>query len=1156
MSADPQPYAPPRGGFEPETAAQFFAQLSEAARQLPDVRATYAALNRIFTRLLHCNTQMAGLHFAGAFAKTDFLLKRAEAPAALRREVNAARVRLRQSDRLADAELLSAAGGDIKALADFTALLYGAEVPPEFAEMAAAQTEKPAAGHDVPYCLRMVVERWDETHLYGRADLEGDDEVCVDYVSGRNVYGYCWAHIAPWLSPGTQLNIIAAREADGVLHPELIVYEPDHLVDISAIAACFETYSEEAVLHLLAKLRPQACTVPVLLGNLAGQLLDEAVHSDGPAAPYAESAQRFFRSNALALLAADGVNKDFHEQARRQREHIHRAISEGLERHVPRFDRREVVLEPSFFCEMLGLQGRMDFLQLDMSVLIEQKAGKAAFPEPHEGEAPRPQEKHYLQMLLYRELLRRNFRAEYEAGGRNLQAFLLYSKYPESLCGVGAAPELLMRALKVRGGIAHCERRLAKGGIRALETLTPDGLNTKGARGPLWERWQRPELAALLRPLHAATPLERSYYYRLMTFTAAEHLLSKTGNPSKENSGFAAKWHDTPAEKRLAGNIYDGLGLHAPAADHSGLVDEVELRFRENEAHDMSNFRPGDIVVLYPYDAGSEPDVRRTPVMRCTIKDISSSRLTLRLRAPQADARLFRRNAGRPWAIEHDFFESSYAPLYRGLHAFLSAPKARRDLLLLRRRPEVNPAAQPEGSYGEFQELVTRCCQARDFFLVIGPPGTGKTSHGLMSIVREELRRPDATLLLLSYTNRAVDEICGKLCEAAIDFMRLGSPLSCAEAYRPQLLENKVADCGNLSALEQAVAATRVFVGTTTAFNAAMPVFRLRRFSLAVIDEASQILEPHLLGLLSAESGGRPAIEKFVLIGDHKQLPAVVQQLPEESHVSEPELREIGLTNCRLSLFERLLRRYRNDPAVTYMLTRQGRMHRDIALFPNRFFYGGTLTEVPLPHQLPPLPAGAEGADALSNLLSAHRVAFIDVAPEADSPARSSDKVNRAEAALIAALVARVHRQNAAHFDPALTVGVIVPYRNQIAAVRRALAAYGIPALADITIDTVERFQGSQREYIIYGFTVRRYYQLDFLTNHVFEDEGLVVDRKLNVVMTRARRHLVLLGDASLLARVPLFARLLEFVRARGSLFSAGQFEGLQFPAIPPASPF
>ena len=73
----------------------------------------------------------------------------------------------------------------------------------------------------------------------------------------------------------------------------------------------------------------------------------------------------------------------------------------------------------------------------------------------------------------------------------------------------------------------------------------------------------------------------------------------------------------------------------------------------------------------------------------------------------------------------------------------------------------------------------------------------------------------------------------------------------------------------------------------------------------------------------------------------------------------------------------------------------------------------------------------------------------------------------------------------------------------------------------------------SQRDTIIYGFTVQRHAQLDFLTEHTFTEDGMTIDRKLNVAMTRAREHLYLVGHAPLLAHIATFAALIDFCRAR-----------------------
>lgn len=376
----------------------------------------------------------------------------------------------------------------------------------------------------------------------------------------------------------------------------------------------------------------------------------------------------------------------------------------------------------------------------------------------------------------------------------------------------------------------------------------------------------------------------------------------------------------------------------------------------------------------------------------------------------------------------------------------------------------------------------------------------------MLNILREQLREQQTNILLAAYTNRAVDEICIKLVEQGIDFIRIGGALSCAIEYRRYLLSVQMDSCKNVNDLRWLIERQRVFVGTTTSFASHQQLFRLKHFDLAIIDEASQILEPQIMPLLTAMHGKNEAIAKFVFIGDHKQLPAVVSQPSSQSKVEEKELIDIGLTDCRNSFFERLLR-----TTSTYFLSHQGRMHVDIADFPNKTFYGSLLEPVPLPHQI----AGG-----------AHRLHFINVPRPLNSP---SDKVNLAEAEVIAGIVAEV-ASKADRFDPERTIGVIVPYRNQILAIRKAIEKLN-PMAARITIDTVERYQGSQRETIFYGFTVQRDYQLRFLTDSTFKDsDGTLIDRKLNVAMTRAMSNLYLVGNAELLQRVPIFRKLIEFL--------------------------
>ena len=248
-------------------------------------------------------------------------------------------------------------------------------------------------------------------------------------------------------------------------------------------------------------------------------------------------------------------------------------------------------------------------------------------------------------------------------------------------------------------------------------------------------------------------------------------------------------------------------------------------------------------------------------------------------------------------------------------------------------------------------------------------------------------------------------------------------------------------------------------------------------------------------------------------------------------------LNDINLNDCRRSLFERLLTQFKTDegydPRYVYMLTRQGRMHQTIAEFANYAFYGNRLEVVPLQHQTLPY-SPSNSTNGIAQLLSMRRVAFVS-APKPRTSA--SVKTNQVEAEMIAATVVEIYRQTKEWFDENQTVGVIVPYRNQIATVRSAIDQHGIDVLHNITIDTVERYQGSQRDYIIYGFTVQQYNQLNFLTNNVFVEDGMVIDRKLNVAMTRARLQLLMVGNTDILMENFTFYKLLMYLKEKDCFF-------------------
>lgn len=1152
------------GIYSPDVATDFFDQILSMPNDV-DIRLRYRMLSQIFHQAVDSRLQNNNIKFSGFYAKVEYLLseyKDKMMDKSLAMSINAFRIRTRKlkprsSRRLVgneqdeemvnDAELEKTLARDVAALAKFIGMIFSRPVPEEL-------------NHRFPYVadanfrplyrmgtvMRVVVDCWDDDFIMAK-DSESGMEQKIYYHKSDNRYALGdHGYLKDLLQKGDQLNIVVPRIENEIIYPAAIIYNPDYLIDVSSLAACFSEHEiATPYAYLIRKLSPSVNSEAIMLGNFAGQILDEEVYHIKRS--YERSLQAFCANNAVNLAVCP-LSEQFRQNAEMQKQHIHRAIFETLAEAaiIPyQADGRKTILEPSFYSETLGLQARMDFILKDMTMMVEQKSGKAAY-NPSDPATPRVRPEHYVQALLYMAIFRYNYGVPYS----NFHSYMLYSKYPNSLLDIATAPGLLFDALKLRNQVAWMELLLSKGGFRMLESLTPEHIYPKES-GYVWANYLRPRIEEILSQVHSATQLERDYYYRFLAFVENEQILSKVGNRTKEESGFASTWNSTLEEKRNAGNIYADLSIMPLRKQVNGPIEEVEFLFPEEQDNDMSNFRQGDVVFFYSYDPrkSDEPNPTSHYVFRGSLVDNPGAKsVRVALRNPQTTTEVF---DDEVWAIEHDFMESSYRAQFQGLQLFLQAPKSRRDLLMLQRKPEIDETRKLKGDYtnngnAEFNDLVLRVKQANDLFLIIGPPGTGKTSFGMLNVLKEELMEEGSSVLLLSFTNRAVDEMCSKLVEESIDFIRLGSELGCSEKYRSHLLNKRSEVCRNGEEIQQLIGCCRVFCGTTTAFNTSISLLGIKQFDLAIVDEASQILEPQIIGLLSQKKNRSNdcAIKKFVLIGDEKQLPAVVQQQESESRVVEPNLQAINLSDCRLSLFERLIKTYRKNGennAYSYMLTRQGRMHQDIANFPNYAFYQNKLIPVPLSHQKEPTPSAVDSKNGLDNLLTTRRISFVSYSQPKNMAweYEVSDKVNINEAKMVAAAVYHIYKLNENNFDKAKTVGVIVPYRNQISSIRNEIDKYGVAILHDIMIDTVERYQGSQCENIVYGFTIKKYYQLNFLTSNQYVDKnsGEIIDRKLNVAMTRAMKHLVMIGDARLLRENIIFYKLMEFAKSRRSYF-------------------
>lgn len=1013
---------------------------------------------------------------------------------------------------------------DVRAVACAYRKLFGQDIPSELHSLLPrVETKCPARREQTGRVRRMRVcfDYADDAYLYVHpVDVAAAEPVRVAY--GKPGINDEFNATVQELWRYAQLNLLdVSIDKDGVHTPSFIVLEPDYLIDISSLAECYKDYGSHPANYFLSRLVPIDNARPLLLGNIANLFLDEWIYAGDEEPDYIGCMKKAFRRYPIELAACAELRdpakeKEFARDCRMHFEHIRDVVRHTFLEPGYNLDKKDAVLEPSYICEALGIQGRLDYMQRDMSSFIEMKSGKAD-EYAMQGKVV-PKENNRVQMLLYMAVL------EYSMGKdrQHTHPYLLYTRYP-LLYPARASWAQVRRAINLRNRIVaaeygvqlHCHPGFTRD---LLAQICPEVMNEKKLRGKFWEQYLCPSITGFREKLSALEPLEQAYFYTIYHFITKELYTSKSGDADYEGrAGAASLWLSTLDEKREAGEILYGLRLVENKASQAHKA-YVRLSIPAYDEMFLPNFRTGDVVVLYERNRDSD-NVTNQMVFKGNIEQMTDDELRIRLRATQRNASVFHPDSC--YAVEHDTMDTTFRSMYLGLSAFLDANAERRELLLGQRPPRF------DASYGEaiaragddFERVALKAQAACDYFLLVGPPGTGKTSRALRRMVERFYAVPSLQILLLAYTNRAVDEICQSLSSIipCIDYIRVGSELSCDPRFREHLLENVLVECNSRREVDMRMAGCRVYVGTVASIAAKAELFKLKRFDVAIVDEATQILEPQLLGILCARFvDGRNAVGKFVLIGDHKQLPAVVLQSSGQSEVHDDGLRAAGILNLKDSLFERLYRFHQKEKssAAVDMLCRQGRMHPGVALFPNEAFYGGRLVSLGLPHQQEHI---------------ATPVRFIPSEPDLESV---SGKTNRHEARIAAGLAKEVYLSYKEQFDPNRTLGIITPYRSQIALIRKELQSLGISALDCISIDTVERYQGSERDVIIYSFCVNHLYQLRLLSN-LTEEDGVPIDRKLNVALTRARKQLFITGVPRLLNHNAIYRHLLDNIYPR-----------------------
>ncbi|KAK6513297.1 hypothetical protein TWF281_004936 [Arthrobotrys megalospora] len=433
------------------------------------------------------------------------------------------------------------------------------------------------------------------------------------------------------------------------------------------------------------------------------------------------------------------------------------------------------------------------------------------------------------------------------------------------------------------------------------------------------------------------------------------------------------------------------------------------------------------------------------------------------------------------------------------------------------------------------KEAVSFALEAKDIALIHGPPGTGKTQT-LIEIIRQLVAR-DLKVLVCGPSNISVDNIADKLGPLQIPIIRIGHParllpsvlsnsldvaikhssggmlvndirkemdekLNTSKktrnaAERRKLWEDirhlrKECKVREKRCTEDIIRTSKVVLSTL--HGAGGRDTGNRNFDVVIIDEAGQALEAQsLIPFLRMPS-------KCILAGDHLQLPPTIPRTGKASPLKKLEL----------SLFERLIKLH--GPSIKRTLSVQYRMHETIMKYPSMGMYDTLLLADASvrTHLLSDLPNVTKTDDTQEPLI------FWDTHPQGgfgeDEAGIDESKSNAMEAALCC-----YHLRNllGAGVQPR-DIAIITPYNAQVALLSETIKSDFPREFPDIEIGSVDGFQGREKEAIL----------LSLVRSNGKKEVGFLADeRRLNVAMTRPRRHLCVIGDSETVAHGSAFLK-------------------------------
>ena len=427
------------------------------------------------------------------------------------------------------------------------------------------------------------------------------------------------------------------------------------------------------------------------------------------------------------------------------------------------------------------------------------------------------------------------------------------------------------------------------------------------------------------------------------------------------------------------------------------------------------------------------------------------------------------------------------------------------------------------------REAVFKSLSSKHFFLIHGPFGTGKTKT-LIEIIRQEALVKEK-ILITADSNAAVDNIAERLIDTDLNILRIGNSRKISDRIKEHSLSvqtkqhprySKIEENNNIiSELYKKLDKTNIEtqevkyirskiretheendkiyskiqkdiidnhkIILTTNTSAALDMLSHCHFDVAIIDEASQTTIPSVLIPIAKA-------DKFILAGDPKQLPPTVTSNNNE---------------LKTTLFEIL---QKNFPEQQKFLNVQNRMNEKLMEFPNREFYNNKLEcgEKAKNYFLQP------EQDVYHNKSP---IFFIDTSKDnynSEYQYKNSTSIYNKLESKIASEIAIKYKQSGI---PESEIGIITPYVDQVNLIKTKL----IRKQTYINVD----IQGNERDVII----------ISLVRSTNSKNISFIADpKRLNVMLTRARKKLIIIGNTKTLKQENIFKKLIEFYEENKSL--------------------